>query len=79
MVCHTCALLSIVLRSHVTSHHRRQAQQYPMMDKVADKIILKYQQSTCEQLWVKKSEKAPPSAEEQKAVASLKSDPQTAR
>ncbi len=51
-------------------------QQYPMMDKVADKIILKYQQSTCEQLWVKKSEKAPPSAEEQKAVAFLKSDPQ---
>ncbi len=51
-------------------------QQYPIMDKVADKIILKYQQSTCEQLWIKKSEKAPPSAEEQKAVAFLKSDPQ---
>ncbi len=51
-------------------------QQYPMMDKVADKIILKYQQSSCEQLWIKKSEKAPPSAEEQKAVAFLKSDPQ---
>jgi hypothetical protein len=46
------------------------------MDKVADKIILKYQQSTCEQLWMKKSEKAPPSAEEQKAIAFLKSDPQ---
>jgi hypothetical protein len=51
-------------------------QQYPVMDKVADKIILKYQQSSCEQLWIKKSEKAPPSAEEQKAVAFLKSDPQ---
>jgi hypothetical protein len=51
-------------------------QQYPVMDKVADKIIMKYQQSTCEQLWVKKSEKAPPSAEEQKAIAFLKSDPQ---
>jgi hypothetical protein len=51
-------------------------QQYPIMDKVADKIILKYQQSTCEQLWIKKSEKAPPSAEEQRAVAFLKSDPQ---
>ena len=36
-------------------------QQYPIMDKVADKIIQKYQTSTCEQLWVKKSEKAPPS------------------
>src|SRR5271167_679874 len=51
-------------------------QQYPIMDKVADKIILKYQQSTCEQLWIKKSEKVPPSAEEQKVVAFLKSDPQ---
>jgi hypothetical protein len=51
-------------------------QQYPMMDKVADKIIQKYQTSTCEQLWVKKSEKTPPTAEEQKAIAFLKSDPQ---
>jgi hypothetical protein len=51
-------------------------QQYPIMDKVADKIIMKYQRSTCEQLWIKKSEKAPPSAEEQKAIAFLKSDPQ---
>jgi hypothetical protein len=51
-------------------------QQYPIMDKVADKIIQKYQTSTCEQLWVKKSEKTPPSPEEQKAIAFLKSDPQ---
>jgi len=51
-------------------------QQYPVMDKVAEKIILKYQQSTCEQLWMKKSEKVPPSAEEQKAIAFLRSDPQ---
>jgi hypothetical protein len=51
-------------------------QQYPIMDKVADKIIEKYQSSTCEQLWVKKSEKTPPSAEEQRAIVFLKSDPQ---
>jgi len=51
-------------------------QQYPIMDRVADKIIQKYQTSTCEQLWEKKGAKAPPSAEEQKAVAFLKSDPQ---
>lgn len=58
------------------SDAKAQPQQYPIIDKVADKIILKYQQSTCEQLWMKKSEKAPPSAEEQKAIAFLKSDPQ---
>ena len=51
-------------------------QQYPIMDKVADKIIQKYQTSTCEQLWLKKSEKAPPTPEEQKAITFLKSDPQ---
>jgi hypothetical protein len=51
-------------------------QQYPIMDKVADKIIQKYQTSTCEQLWMKKSEKTPPTPEEQKAIAFLKSDPQ---
>lgn len=53
-----------------------QPQQYPIMDKAADKVILKYQQSTCEQLWMKKSQSAPPSLEEQKAIAFLKSDPQ---
>ena len=51
------------------------AQQYPIMDKVADKIILKYQQSTCEQLWIKKAEKAPPTQEEQNIVIFLKNDP----
>jgi len=51
-------------------------QQYPIMDRVADKVIQKYQTSTCEQLWVKKSEKTPPSPEEQKAIAFLKNDPQ---
>jgi hypothetical protein len=52
------------------------AQQYPIMDKVADKVIQKYQSSTCEQLWQKKSQKAPPSAEEQKVIQMLKGDPQ---
>ena len=52
------------------------AQQYPIMDKVADKVIAKYQNSTCEQLWEKKSQKAPPSAEEQRAIQMLKGDQQ---
>jgi hypothetical protein len=60
----------------ITDAIARPPQQFPIMDKVADKIILKYQQSTCEQLWMKKAEKAPPTAEEQKVVAFLKSDPQ---
>jgi hypothetical protein len=51
-------------------------QQYPIMDGVANKVIAKYQQSSCEQLWIQKSQKAPPTAEEQKLVAFLRSDPQ---
>jgi len=50
--------------------------QYPVMDAVADKIIAKYQTSTCEQLWVQKANKTPPTVQEQKAVAILKADPQ---
>jgi len=52
------------------------AQQYPVMDAVANKIIAKYQSSTCEQLWQKKSSKTPPGPEEQKVIQLLKSDPQ---
>ena len=42
--------------------------QYPMMDMVANKVIQKYQSSTCEQLWEKKAKKAPPSQQEQNAI-----------
>ena len=28
--------------------------QYPIMDRVADKVIQKYQSATCEQLWQEK-------------------------
>jgi hypothetical protein len=52
------------------------AQQYPIMDKIAAKVVQKYQSSTCEQLWEKKAQKAPPSAEEQKVIQILKGDPQ---
>jgi hypothetical protein len=51
-------------------------QQYPILANVANKVTLKYQQFSCEQLWMKKAEKAPATPEEQKAVAFLKSDPQ---
>ena len=52
------------------------AQQYPMVDMIANKVIQKYQSSTCEQLWQEKAQKAPPSAQEKQAIQMLKSDPQ---
>ena len=65
--------LTLFHPSHVNA---QPAQQYPIMDKVAAKIIAKYQNSTCEQLWQKKSQKAPPTPEEIKAVEFLHNDPQ---
>ena len=45
-----------------------------ILDMVADKVIAKYQSSSCEQLWQAKGQPKPP--EEQKAVQFLKNDPQ---
>ncbi len=50
--------------------------QYPLMDAVANKIIQKYQNSSCEQLWEKKAQKAPPTQQEQNVIQLLKGDPQ---
>jgi hypothetical protein len=52
------------------------AQQFPMVDQLATKIVQKYQSSSCEQLWEKKAAHAPPSAEEQRAIGILRNDPQ---
>ena len=48
--------------------------QFPIMDRVADKVVQKYQGMTCEQLWAQKGQ--PKSEEEQRVVGFLKSDPQ---
>ncbi len=49
------------------------AQQFPILDKVAAKVVQRYQSSSCEQLWEKKSEPKPP--EEQRVLGLLKTDP----
>jgi hypothetical protein len=53
-------------------------QQYPVMDKIAEKVIQKYQTATCEQLWQERAEKgkAPKPQMEQEALEMLKSDSQ---
>ena len=50
------------------------AQQYPMLDMVANKVVQKYQSSTCEQLWANRGKA--PSEQEQRVLGFLKSDPQ---
>ena len=48
--------------------------QYPILNMVGDRVIQKYQSSSCEQLWQKKGE--PKSPEEQRVIGLLKNDPQ---
>jgi hypothetical protein len=50
------------------------AQQYPIMDDIANKVVQKYQNSSCEQLWQKRGE--PHSPREQRAIELLRGDPQ---
>jgi hypothetical protein len=54
------------------------AQEFPILDKIADKVVQKYQSSTCEQLWQERAQKgkAPKPQMEQEALQMLKSDPQ---
>ena len=49
-------------------------QQYPMLDKIAAKVVQKYQTSTCQQLAADKA--APPSDMEKRAVDMMRKDPQ---
>ena len=48
--------------------------QHPLLDLIANKVIQKYQQSTCEQLWQQKAEPKPQM--EQELVQMLRNDPQ---
>ena len=50
------------------------AQEYPLMNMVADRVIQKYQQATCEQLWKKKGK--PKTDEEKNLIQLLRGDPQ---
>ena len=54
------------------------AQQFPIMDKLADKVVQKYQSSSCQDLIAKKSQPQTGQREmiEQKAVDMMRKDPQ---
>ena len=68
----TFALLSMLAAGDHALKARAQAPgQYPVLDLVANKVIGKYQQSTCEQLWQAKSAHTPPGAQEQQLLGLL--------
>jgi hypothetical protein len=47
--------------------------QFPILDMIADKVVQKYNQATCEQLWEQRGK--PKSADEQEVINLLRSDP----
>jgi hypothetical protein len=49
-------------------------EQFPIMDKIANRVIQKYQQSSCQQLMAERGQPKPP--EMQRAVQLLRNDPQ---
>src|SRR5512136_2555957 len=49
------------------------AQQYPMVDMIANNVIEKYQMMNCEQVWEQKGK--PKTAQEQEAIQMLRGDP----
>jgi hypothetical protein len=70
-------LVSLVAASAIVAGSIAYAQ-YPIMDRIADKVIQKYQTSSCEQLWQERAAgKSKPKPEmEQRAIQALKNDPQ---
>jgi len=50
------------------------AQEYPLMNMIADKVIQKYQAASCQQLWQRKGK--PKTDEEKNLIQLLHGDPQ---
>src|SRR5262249_13785136 len=65
----SCALAIVTLLAFSAS-----GSQYPMLDMVAQRVIQRYEQATCEQLWQQKGQ--PKSQQEQNMIQMLQSDPQ---
>jgi hypothetical protein len=70
------ALLSLFMLAIAVPSATPQQSEYPIMDKVAQKVIDKYQNSTCADLKAQKQEPPNPqqAAMKQKVVGLLKSD-----
>jgi hypothetical protein len=52
--------------------------EHPILNMVADKVVQKYQNATCQQLWQEKAESQgkPKPAQEQNAIEILRTNPQ---
>lgn len=64
-------ILALLFASAVSS-----AQQFPILDKVAQKVVEKYRNSSCDQLAQERMERKPKPPEEQKLIELLRTDAQ---
>jgi hypothetical protein len=72
-------LLGCMLLAGVLLMEGQAPTEYPIVDKVAVKVIQKYETSTCEQLRAQKQQpKQPPAGMEAKAIDLLRKDPPNA-
>lgn len=71
-------LSAVVLASAAAAIASARAQQFPIIDRFADRLIQKYQTSSCEELIQERIQKQgqPKTAEEQHAVSMLQTNPQ---
>jgi len=67
-------LMSPLALTLATGTHAQE--QYPILDKLAAKVVQKYQSTPCQELIAKKQQPQPPTPQEVKAVQFLRSDPQ---
>jgi hypothetical protein len=72
MTKHSCLFALVLALLYVTVA----VAQHPVLDAVANKVVAKYQSSTCQQLMEQKAQKKPPTPGEQKAMELLRTDPQ---
>jgi hypothetical protein len=72
MTKHSCLFALVLAMLYVTVA----VAQHPVLDAVANKVVAKYQSSTCQQLMEQKAQKKPPTPGEQKAMELLRTDPQ---
>ena len=78
-----CVALMVVAMTLVVTNgaHSQAAPKYPVMEQIAQRVVQKYQTSTCAQLWQEKQ--TPPSGQQAekmaKAVEQLRNNPEMRR
>ncbi len=73
----TSALIRTPPHARALAANATNSQQYPVMDMMANHLIQKYQQASCEQLWMERADKnKPKSPKEQEAIGILRNDPE---